>query len=324
MSQKLLARYDIGEMPPPLFERRVRDKSNRQDERGSMKASSARVPQKKPKLGQHFLTDTVATIRIVEALGDLSRATVLEIGPGRGTLTSLLARRARRLIAVETDRVLAAQLRMKFSLAPNVEIIEGDILAVDFQTLFGPKPGSTRPGMEQAPGKVEVVGNLPYFITSEILLRLFEHRSFFEMFVLMVQKEVADRLAARPGTSEYGLLSATAQLYAKVEKLFTLPPAAFSPPPKVHSTVVRLALSPKLETLHIDEEEFIQFLKLSFAQKRKTLWNNLKSQYPPDGLKRAMVKARIQPAARAEALTLEQSAALFRALSNDAGNAKRT
>ena len=289
-----------------------------------MKASSARVPQKKPKLGQHFLTDTVATIRIVEALGDLSRATVLEIGPGRGVLTSLLVRRARRIIAVETDRVLAAQLRMKFSLTPNVEIIEGDILAVDFQTLFGPKPGSTRPGMEQAPEKVSVVGNIPYFITSEILLRLFEHRTFFDTFVLMLQKEVADRLAARPGTSEYGLLSATAQLYAKVEKLFTLEPGSFSPPPKVHSTVVRLSLSPKLETLHVAEQEFIQFLKVSFAQKRKTLWNNLKSQYPQDGLKRAMGKARIQPTVRAEALTLEQSAALFRALSNDAGNLKRT
>jgi 16S rRNA (adenine1518-N6/adenine1519-N6)-dimethyltransferase len=289
-----------------------------------MKASVARVPRKKPKLGQHFLTDTVAPIRIVEGLGDLSRATVLEIGPGRGVLTSLLARRARRVIAVETDRVLAAQLRMKFSLAPNVEIIEGDILAVDFNTLFGPKPGSTRPGMEQAVEKVRVVGNLPYFITSDILLRLFEYRNFFDTFVLMVQKEVADRLAARPGTSEYGLLSATAQLFTHVEKLFTLPPAAFSPAPKVHSTVVRLAVSPKLETLHVGEREFLQFLKGSFAQKRKTLWNNLKSRYPSADLKRAMSKARIQPTVRAEALSLEQSAALFRALSIGSGNSKRS
>jgi 16S rRNA (adenine1518-N6/adenine1519-N6)-dimethyltransferase len=289
-----------------------------------MKASSARVPRKKPKLGQHFLTDTVAGIRIVEALGDQSRGTVLEIGPGRGALTSLLARRARRVIAVEKDRVLAAQLRMKFSLAPNVEIIEGDILAVDFTTLFGPKPGSTRPGLETALEKVNVVGNLPYFITSEILLRLFEHRNFFEMLVLMVQKEVGDRLAARPGTSEYGLLSATAQLYAKVEKVLTLPPGAFSPPPKVHSSVVRLVLTPKLDALHVSEADFMRFLKASFAQKRKTLWNNLRSQYPPEGLKRAMGKARIQPAARAEALSLEQSAALFRALSSEAPEARRT
>src|SRR5947199_5789660 len=201
-----------------------------------MKASHARVPPKKPKLGQHFLDDASAALRIVQALGDASQSTVLEIGPGRGVLTSLLVRRVRRLIAIETDRVLAAQLRMKFSLTPNVEIIEGDILAVDFNTLFGPKPGSTRPGMESVPEKVRVIGNLPYFITSDILLRLFEHHRYFEMLVLMVQKEVADRLAARPRTSDYGLLSATAQLYAKVEKLFTLGPDSFSAPPKAHST----------------------------------------------------------------------------------------
>lgn len=279
-----------------------------------MKASQARAPRKKPKLGQHFLTDTSAAARIVEALGDISQSTVLEIGPGRGGLTLSLSRRARRVIAVETDRVLAAQLRMNFSLVPNLEIIEGDILAVDFDTLFGPKPGSTRPGMEQAPEKVRVVGNLPYFITSDILLRLFEYRKYFEVLVLMVQKEVADRLAAHPGVSEYGLLSATAQLYARVEKLFTLPPGSFSPPPKVHSTVVRLVLSPRLQKLRVSEAEFMRFLKLSFAQKRKTLWNNLRPRYAPEDLKRAMTKVKIEPAVRAEALTLEESASLFREL----------
>jgi len=279
-----------------------------------MKASSAPVPRKKPKLGQHFLDDASAALRIVQALGDASQSTVLEIGPGRGVLTSLLVRRVRRLIAIETDRVLAAQLRMKFSLTPNVEIIEGDILAVDFNTLFGPKPGSTRPGMESVPEKVRVIGNLPYFITSDILLRLFEHHRYFEMLVLMMQKEVADRLAARPRTSDYGLLSATAQLYAKVEKLFTLDPDSFSPPPKVHSTVLRLTLSPQLEKLRVNEAEFIQFLKVSFAQKRKTLWNNLKSRYASQDLKKAMAKSKIDEAVRAEALSLEQSASLFRAL----------
>jgi len=279
-----------------------------------MKASSAPVPRKKPKLGQHFLDDASAALRIVQGIGDASQSTVLEIGPGRGALTSLLVRRVRRLIAIETDRVLAAQLRMKFSLTPNVEIIEGDILAVDFNTLFGPKPGSTRPGMESVPEKVRVIGNLPYFITSDVLLRLFEHHRYFEMLVLMVQKEVADRLAARPRTSDYGLLSATAQLYAKVEKLFTLDPDSFSPPPKVHSTVLRLTLSPQLEKLRVNEAEFIQFLKVSFAQKRKTLWNNLKSRYASQDLKKAMAKSKIDEAVRAEALSLEQSASLFRAL----------
>jgi 16S rRNA (adenine1518-N6/adenine1519-N6)-dimethyltransferase len=277
------------------------------------KVSAAR-PTRKPKLGQHFLVDQSAATRIVEALGDLERCTVLEIGPGRGALTSLLAKRARRVIAVELDRVLAAQLRMNFSLTPNIEVIEGDILAIDFNTLFGPKPGSTRPGMNHQPETVRVLGNLPYFITSDILLRLFEDRKYFEEIVLMVQREVADRLAARPGHSEYGLLSATAQLYAGVEKLFTLPPEAFSPPPSVHSAVIRLTIAPRLEELKVPEAPFIQFLKLSFGQKRKTLWNNLKADYQPATLRAALQKAGVKPTIRAEALSLERSAALFRAL----------
>jgi len=282
------------------------------------KVAASSAVGRKPKLGQHFLVDSSAATRIVEALGDLSQATVLEIGPGRGILTSLLARRAYRLIAIELDRVLAAQLRMQFALAPNVEIIEGDILAVDFDSLFGPKPGSTRPGLEYQPAPVHVVGNLPYFLTSEILLRLFSYRRYFDFMVLMVQREVAGRLAAAPGRSEYGLLSATAQLYARVEKLFTLPPGAFSPPPKVHSTVVRLSTAPRLESLHVPEQPFIEFLKLSFGQKRKTLWNNLKSQYEAKSLRAGMEQAGVKSDARAEALSLEKTAALFRALNNGA------
>ena len=278
------------------------------------KVSAARPTPRKPKLGQHFLADPAAAMRIAEGFGDLSQSTVLEIGAGRGALTSLLARRARRLIAIELDRVLAAQLRMKFSLAPNVEIIEGDILAIDIDTLFGPKPGSTRPGMNHQPEPVRVVGNLPYFITSDILLRLFAYRKYFETIVLMVQREVADRLAARPGTSEYGLLSATAQLYANVEKLFTLPPDAFSPPPKVHSAVVRLTIASRIEGLNVPEAGFIDFLRKSFSQKRKTLWNNLKSDYPAAALRAALEESGVKPTVRAEALSLEKSAALFRAL----------
>jgi len=254
--------------------------------------------------------------RIVEALGDISQSTVLEIGPGRGALTSLLAKRARRLIAIEIDRVLAAQLRMNFSQEPNVEIIEGDVLAIDFHTLFGPKPGSTRPGMDHRPEPVRVVGNLPYFITSDILLRLFEFRQYFEVIVLMVQREVAERLAAPPGGRDYGLLSATAQLYGRVEKLLTLRPGSFSPPPKVESTVVRLRIAAKIETLGVPEAAFINFLKLSFGQKRKTLWNNLKAQYEPKLLRAAAEKAGVKPTLRAEALSLEKSAALFRALND--------
>jgi 16S rRNA (adenine1518-N6/adenine1519-N6)-dimethyltransferase len=276
---------------------------------------AARAVKNKPKLGQHFLIDEFAARQIVDALGDISQCTVLEIGPGRGALTTLLARRARRLIAVETDRVLAAQLRMAYALTPNVEIIEGDILAIDLSALFGPKPGSTRPGLSLPTEIVRVIGNVPYFITSDILLRLFEHRKYFESFVLMVQREVADRLVAQPGKSDYGLLSATAQLYARVEKLFTLPPDAFSPPPKVHSSVVRLTIAPRIEELQVVEKDFIEFLKHSFGQKRKTLWNNLKSAYPAAALKAALEKAGVKPTVRAEALSLESSARVFRALS---------
>jgi 16S rRNA (adenine1518-N6/adenine1519-N6)-dimethyltransferase len=275
---------------------------------------TARRSSAKPKLGQHFLIDPGAAAKIVDALGDSSQHTVLEIGPGRGQITSLLLPRARRVIAIEFDRVLAAQLRMKFATATNLEVIEGDILAVDFHSLFGPKPGSSRPGLAFTPEPVRVVGNLPYYITSDIFLRLFEFRQYFSTMVLMVQREVADRIAAAPGGRDYGLLSATAQLYTQVEKLFTLPPAAFSPPPKVHSSVLRLRVAPRLGELDVPENGFVAFLKQSFGLKRKTLWNNLKGQYDSGKLKAAMEKAGIKPNVRAEALSLEKSAALYRAL----------
>jgi 16S rRNA (adenine1518-N6/adenine1519-N6)-dimethyltransferase len=149
---------------------------------------------------------------------------------------------------------------------------------------------------------------------------LFEFRQCFSTIVIMVQKEVADRLAASPGSRDYGLLSATAQLYAEVEKLFTLPPGDFSPPPKVHSSVVRLTMAPRLDSLGVEEEGFVRFLKLSFGQKRKTLWNNLKTEYDPESLQDALRKAGVKPAVRAEALPLEKSAAVFRALASGNGN----
>ncbi|SPF35050.1 Ribosomal RNA small subunit methyltransferase A [Candidatus Sulfotelmatobacter kueseliae] len=283
------------------------------------KVSAARPPQAKPKLGQHFLNSQDLAARIVEALGDISQDTVLEIGPGRGILTSLLAKRARRLIAVELDRVLAAQLSLKFAMARNVEIIEADILAIDFDSFFGPKPGLGRPGIEIKPEPVKVVGNLPYYITSDILLRLFEFSKHFESIVIMVQREVADRIAAEPGGRDYGVLSATTQLYARVEKLFTLPPGAFTPPPKVYSTLLRLTIDPQMDRLGVAGDGFIDFLRLSFGQKRKTLWNNLKTKFPDTELKRALAEARVKPTARAETLSLEESAAVYRALRNGAG-----
>jgi 16S rRNA (adenine1518-N6/adenine1519-N6)-dimethyltransferase len=143
---------------------------------------------------------------------------------------------------------------------------------------------------------------------------LFEFSKYFESIVIMVQKEVADRIAAEPGGRDYGLLSATAQLYARVEKLFTLPPDAFTPPPKVQSTVLRLSMDPQQEKLGVAGDGFIDFLRLSFGQKRKTLWNNLKGRYADAAVKRALAEANVKPTARAETLSLEKSAAVFCAL----------
>ncbi len=276
---------------------------------------------KKAPVGQNFLNDPSAARKIVDALGNIEAATVIEIGPGRGVLTDLLASRAGRLIAIELDRVLSAQLRMKYSQQNNVEIIEGNVLTVDFANVIRRKPG---PLLNQGPqaqsdetlAKAHIIGNLPYYITSDILLHLFRYHNYLETIVIMVQREVAERIAAKPGNRDYGLLSATAQLYAKVEKLFTLPPAAFSPAPKVHSTVLRMVVAPQLAALRIEEDPFIDFLKLIFAQKRKTLLNNLRNRYDGAIVRRALQETKIRPDVRAEALDLKQTAGVFRRLTH--------
>jgi len=269
---------------------------------------------KKPKLGQNFLTDAGAAERIVDALEDISQSLVLEIGPGKGALTRTLARRAGRLIAVELDRMMATELRFLYSGNPKVEILEGNVLNIDFRTVLHRTIGPLNDLRPLKPQRARVIGNLPYYVTSDILLRLFEFHDQFDVIVIMVQREVADRIAAQPGSRDYGLLSATAQLYAKIENLFTLPPGAFTPPPKVHSSVLRMRIAPRFEELGIAPAEFIRFLKLAFAMKRKTLLNNLRGAYPEKQLQAAFGETGIRPDIRAEALPLEQTARLFRAL----------
>jgi 16S rRNA (adenine1518-N6/adenine1519-N6)-dimethyltransferase len=271
---------------------------------------------KKPKLGQNFLSDPGAARKIVDSLGNISSSLVVEIGPGRAAITALLAQSARKLIAIELDRRLSAELRLIYNATPNVEIIEADVLTVDFDTIIqGALHGITdrQPGREPSV-KAKAVGNLPYYITSDILLRLFAYHRNFSELVIMVQKEVADRIAARPATRDYGMLTVTSQLFADVEKLFTLPPSAFSPPPKVHSTVLRLRIAPKAEQLGVDAVRFQEFLKLAFAQKRKTLLNNLKSNYDDSAVRGAIKSAGARPDARAEALSIEKLAAIHREL----------
>ncbi len=267
-----------------------------------------------PKLGQNFLADPGAARKVVDALGEISDCTVIEIGPGRGALTATLANRAGHLLAIELDRVLGAQLRMQYANHPNVEILEGSVLDIDFASLMNRTrrtSGDTRLGNTE---KAVVIGNLPYYITSPILMHLFRYAEVFSRLVIMVQKEVADRIAAKPGSRDYGLLSATVQLYAKVEKLFTLPPGAFSPPPKVYSTVLRLTIDPQAERLGVPDAEFLEFLKLSFGQKRKTLFNNLKSQYDSAAVRQAMKDAGVKADARAEGLSLPKMAVLFKSM----------
>src|SRR5437868_2783330 len=267
-------------------------------------------PAKRPKLGQNFLTDQSAAEKIVAALGDIRSSIVIEIGPGGAVLTSKLAARTGRLIAIELDRVLAAQLSLRFSRQPNVEIIEADVLTVDIANLIARKPDPILhlPQAQQA----KVIGNLPYYITSDILLHLFRYYEWISEIVIMVQREVADRIAAKPGSRDYGLLSATTQMYARVENLFTLPPSAFSPPPQVHSSVLRLMMAPRIAELSVETDAFVEFLKLSFGQKRKTLLNNLKSKYDPAQVRAALKNQRLREDVRAEAVPLEKAAGVFR------------
>ena len=270
--------------------------------------------KRKPKLGQNFLTDLGAAQRIVEALGDVSNRTVIEIGPGRGVLTDVLAIRAKHVIGIELDRVMAAQLRMRYATRTNVEILESDFVAAEFTSMVGRRPGPLHDLRPTQPETVDVIGNLPYYITSDIVLRILELHRNIERAVIMVQREVADRIAATPGSRDYGLLSATVQLFARVDKLFTLPPGAFSPPPQVHSSAVRLTMAPRLQELQVEEGPFIAFLKLAFAHKRKTLLNNLRGQYEDVAVRAALKSAGLRADVRAEAMSLEKTAAVFRAL----------
>lgn len=257
---------------------------------------------RKPKLGQNFLVDDHARHRIADALGDISAATVLEIGPGHGAITAILAERAQRLICIELDRALSAELRFRFRNHSNVEIIEADILRTDLTALV---PVGT---------KGRVVGNLPYYITSNILLHLCAHAAALNLGIVMMQREVADRVAADPGTRDYGLLSVSVQMHANAAALFTLAPEAFAPPPEVYSTILRLDFQSRLAELGItDPDAFTRFVRACFQQKRKTLGNNLRAaEYPPETIAQACAAAQISAGTRAEDLPLPTFAALFR------------
>jgi 16S rRNA (adenine1518-N6/adenine1519-N6)-dimethyltransferase len=262
----------------------------------------------KPKLGQNFLDDAEAIQRIAASIGDLTGRTVVEIGPGGGAITGELAARAAHVLAVELDHELALFLRVQFP-PGRVTVVEQDVLQFDFAAASA-----------AAGERLLVVGNLPYGITSPILLKLAASHAALNRAVLMVQREVADRVTAEPGSRDYGLLSVTVQLYGPAQRLFTLPPSAFSPPPVVHSTVFRWRFAPRFAELGVEEAPFLRFVRQCFAQKRKTLANNLRAGgVPPAAVAAALTQAAIAPQARAEAVPIEGLAILWRWLEATTG-----
>ncbi|HEY7897384.1 MAG TPA: 16S rRNA (adenine(1518)-N(6)/adenine(1519)-N(6))-dimethyltransferase RsmA [Gemmatimonadaceae bacterium] len=254
------------------------------------------------RLGQHFLADERALERIVDALNPTRSDTVVEIGPGRGALTAILAERAGKVVAVELDRALSELLRKKFEATPSVTIVEADILKTD-------------PGALGGPGYL-LVGNVPYYITTPILFHALAC-ALPRRAVFLVQREVAARAMAVPGTKSYGALSVNLQVLATVERVFDIPPGAFQPPPKVDSSVIRI--TPLSEAiLHEGEQpRFRSFVQSLFSQRRKQIGTILRG-LPPDAAGvpavtvDALAKLGIPTTERPERLTPPQFLELFR------------
>ena len=258
-----------------------------------------RPPPVRKSLGQHFLSDRRILERIVDALEPGPDETVVEIGPGRGTLTEVLRERAGRVVAVEYDRALAALLKDRYA-GSNVSIVEADVLSVDMY--------------EAAGGPFILVGNVPYYITTPILFHALR-RPRARRSVFLVQKEVAERMAAPPGDKTYGALSVNVQALARVEIVMRVAPGAFSPPPKVDSAVVRVVprVDPVVEAA--EEKAFSEFVMAAFGMRRKQMQRVLReiTSSGAEAAKELLTRLGIEPALRPESLTPEQFAAVFRA-----------
>jgi len=256
------------------------------------------------RLGQHFLIEGWRE-RVIAAVAPKPDAVWLEIGAGHGEMTSLLVSRARQVIAIELDPPLARRLAGTTASLANVRVVPGDVLALDLAAL------TSLPGGE----RVHVYGNLPYYITSPILHRLFEIADRIASIHIVVQMEVAARIAARPGRREYGYLSVLTQFHSRPEIRLRIPPGAFRPRPRVFSALVSMQMPGDGAALGIaDTAAFFEFVKLCFAQKRKTLWNNLRGSIGDERLRAALAAASIEPRTRAEELSVAQFAAIYRVL----------
>ncbi len=270
---------------------------------------SSLIPAKK-RFGQNFLADERIIERIVREVSPRADETIVEIGPGRGALTSRLVELAGSLCAVEFDRDLIPLLHEQFRKRANFTLVEGDALAVDLCAIIAPA------------AQARVVANLPYYISTAILQRLIEQRACLTEMVLMLQREVVERIIAPPGGSERGFLSVLVEAYCETETLFDVPPTAFRPVPKVWSTVVRLRVRPQTGIVVSDENLLWRIVSIGFAQRRKTIFNNLRSA-PADlrsliekagGAERALESSGIEKGRRAETLKLEEWGSLARLL----------
>ncbi|HET9179571.1 MAG TPA: 16S rRNA (adenine(1518)-N(6)/adenine(1519)-N(6))-dimethyltransferase RsmA [Terriglobia bacterium] len=256
----------------------------------------------RPKLGQHFLSDARYCLRIADALDLNSRELVIEVGPGHGAVTGLLASRAQRVVAIEIDRELVDELRQKFRQSPSVEIVHGDILLTDLGDLC------RRKKMEQC----YLFGNLPYYITSPIIHHVLASAVQVRAMGLLVQREVADRLVAQPGSRDYGYLTVFTRFYSSARVVFNVPPGAFSPPPKIHSAFVRFEMHAGRRGIRPEnEQEFLGFLKQSFAFKRKKLLNCLVPMYSRQEIEAQLNRLALPLSVRAEELSLEQFISIF-------------
>jgi 16S rRNA (adenine1518-N6/adenine1519-N6)-dimethyltransferase len=273
------------------------------------------------RLGQHFLVSAAWRQRMARLVLGAARTEGkipirddgsehgelwIEIGAGHGEMTSLLARQAARLIAIELDPTLLPRLREQTADLPNVRVVAGDVLALDLAELTGAE-------------RFQVYGNLPYYITSPIVHRLLEHADRLEAAFLVVQLEVAARMVARPGSRDYGYLSAFTQFYSRPEIVLRIPPGAFRPPPKVSSALIALRFPGERSRLEIkfgsgDEARFVEFLKTCFTQKRKTLRNNLRSLMRHEHVTALLRNCGIAPGIRAEQIGLAEFARLFAGL----------
>ncbi len=255
------------------------------------------------KLGQNFLINGTIPRKIIDCARLVREDSVLEIGAGHGELTGLIAKKAGKVIAVEIDKKLCRLLNKRFSELGNVEIVEGDILKLDMRELTSGR-------------RTKVIGNLPYYITTPILMKLLHEKDLFSRLIIMVQKEVADRMAASPGNKSYGALSVAVCYHAKVEETIPVSKHCFYPKPEVDSCVISMSIREKPPVTVSDEESFSSFIKGIFGGRRKMLYNAISQAVSIDRREgeKMLLEMGIDPRVRPENISLNEFAQIYEEL----------